>query len=261
MRPNLVKQKFLAGEPIVNAWLSIPSSYAAEVVASQGFDSVTVDLQHGMMGFESALGMLQAISITSATPFVRCPSNNPSEIMRLLDAGAYGVICPSIDTPEMARDFVAACRYPATGLRSFGPARGLLYGGTDYFSHANETIMALAMIESQQALDNLDAILDTPGLNGIYIGPNDLALSLGAKPGSTTDDAVSGAITKILAATRERGLLAGIFCSDGEAARARLDEGFHLVTPGNDANALAVASTSRLLAARGEKSASARGGY
>lgn len=261
MRPNLVKQKFLAGEPIVNAWLSIPSSYAAEVVASQGFDSVTVDLQHGMMGFESALGMLQAISITMATPLVRCPSNNPSEIMRLLDAGAYGVICPSIDTPEMARNFVAACRYPVTGVRSFGPARGLLYGGADYFSQANETVLALAMIESKQALDNLDDILDTPGLDGIYIGPNDLALSLGAKPGSTTDNVLQSAIARVLQATRERGLLAGIFCSDGEAARARLDEGFHLVTPGNDANALAVASTSRLMAARGEKSASARTGY
>ncbi|MDP9152935.1 MAG: aldolase/citrate lyase family protein [Pseudomonadota bacterium] len=261
MRPNLVKQKFLAGEPIVNAWLSIPSSYAAEVVASQGFDSVTVDLQHGMMGFESALTMLQAVSITPATPLVRCPSLNPPEIMKLLDAGAYGVICPSIDTPEMARQFVSACRYPDAGQRSFGPARGLLYGGPDYFSCANDTVLTLAMIESQQALDQLDAILDTPGLDGIYIGPNDLALSLGMKPGMQTNARLEEVIGQILRGARDRGLLAGIFCSDGAAAHSRLEEGFHLVTPGNDANALAVASTSRLLAARGAGGATARSGY
>jgi len=261
MRPNLTKAKFLAGEPIINAWLSIPSSYAAEVVASQGFDSVTVDLQHGMMGFESAIGMLQAISITSATPMVRCPSNNAAEIMRLLDGGAYGVICPSIDTPAMARDFVAACRYPATGLRSFGPARGALYGGADYVDHANDTVLTIAMIESMEALENLDAILDTPGLDGIYIGPNDLALRLGVKPGHMDDPLMQSTVATILTAACKRNLLAGIFCADGDAARARLDEGFHLVTPGNDANALAVASTSRLMAARGKTAVLARSGY
>ena len=263
MRPNLVKQKFRAGEPIVNAWLSIPSSYAAEVVASQGFDSVTVDLQHGMIGFDSALGMLQAISITTATPLVRCPSRDTADIMRLLDAGAYGVICPSIDTPAMAAHFVAACRYPGagSGTRSFGPARGLLYGGADYFSQANQTILALAMIESQQALDNLDAILETPGLDGVYVGPNDLALSLGVAPAAQPGAKVEQAIDRILAATITRGLIAGIFCSDGEAARRRLEQGFHLVTPGNDANTLAAASSARVLAARGGQSASTGNGY
>jgi 4-hydroxy-2-oxoheptanedioate aldolase len=265
MRSNLVKQKFLAGEPIVNAWLSIPSSYAAEVVACQGFDSVTVDLQHGMIGFDSAVCMLQAISITSATPLVRCPSRDAADIMRLLDAGAYGVICPSIDTPAMAAEFVAACRYPdtdaGTGTRSFGPARGLLYGGPDYFSQANQTILALAMIESQLALDNLDAILDTPGLDGIYVGPNDLALSLGATPAAQPGDKVEQAIDRILAATITRGLIAGIFCSDGEAARRRLEQGFHLVTPGNDANTLATASSARVLTARGGQGASTGNGY
>lgn len=207
--------------------------------------------------------MLQAISITQATPLVRCPSRDTADIMRLLDAGAYGVICPSIDTPTMAAEFVAACRYPGagTGTRSFGPARGLLYGGADYFMQANQTIIALAMIESQHALDNLDAILDTPGLDGIYVGPNDLALSLGVTPAAQPGDKVEQAIDQILTATLKRGLLAGIFCSDGEAARRRIEQGFHLVTPGNDANALASASSSRLLAARGERSASAGNGY
>lgn len=246
MRPNSVKNRFLSGQPITNGWLSIPSSYAAEVVASQGFDAVTVDLQHGMMDFETAMAMLQAISITSATPMVRCTSMDAPQIMRLLDAGAYGIICPSIDTPELARAFVDACRYPPVGKRSFGPARGLLYGGPDYFEHANDHTLALAMIESKQAISELEAILDTPGLDGIYIGPNDLALSMGCKPGSETEGVVGDAIAQILRAARRRNLLCGIFCASAALARQRLDEGFHLVTPGNDANILGSSCKSRI---------------
>jgi 4-hydroxy-2-oxoheptanedioate aldolase len=246
MRPNTAKDRFLAGQPIVNGWLSIPSSYAAELVARQGFHAVTVDMQHGMMGFETAMTMLQAISATDATPLVRSPSLDEPTIMRLLDAGAYGVICPQIDNADMAARFVSACRYAPQGGRSFGPARGLLYGGADYFDHANHHVLALAMIESQAALDNLDAILATPGLDGIYVGPNDLALSLGMKPGAEMGGIVADAIARILAATRARGLLAGIFCSSSALARQRLAEGFHLVTPGNDANMLGLACKTRI---------------
>lgn len=246
MRPNLIQQRFRAQQPVVNAWLSIPSSYSAEVVARQGYHAVTVDLQHGMMDFETAMAMLQAIGSTDATPLVRCSAVDGPQIMRLLDAGAYGVICPQVDSPELAQRFVAACRYPPAGTRSFGPARGVLYGGADYFDHANTHVLAIAMIESCEALDALDAILDTPGLDGIYVGPNDLALSLGARPGTEHDTRVANAIARILAAARQRGLLAGIFCSDEKLARQRLAEGFHLVTPGNDAAILAQACKSRM---------------
>jgi 4-hydroxy-2-oxoheptanedioate aldolase len=246
MRLNHAKERFLAGQPIVNAWLSIPSSYAAEVVARQGFHSVTVDAQHGMMGFETAMTMLQAISTTDATPMVRCPTLDTSVIMRLLDAGAYGVICPQIDDAEMAARFVAACRYAPQGSRSFGPARGPLFAGPDYFDRANTHVLTLAMIESQQALDNLDDILATPGLDGIYVGPNDLALSLGQRPGAEIGGIVAEAIARIVAATRAKGLLAGIFCASSELARQRLAQGFHLVTPGNDANMLGLICKSRL---------------
>jgi 4-hydroxy-2-oxoheptanedioate aldolase len=246
MRPNLLKQRFAEGRPLVNAWLSIPSAYAAELVAHQGFDSVTVDLQHGMIGFEAAVGMLQAISTTGAVPLVRSQSTNGPEIMKLLDAGAYGVICPQVDTAALAASFVAAVRYPPHGVRSFGPARGLLYGGADYASRANHEILALAMIESRQAMQELEAILDTPGLDGVYVGPNDLSLALGGAPGSEPGGHVGEAIDEILQQARKRGLLAGIFCSGGEAASRRLAQGFHLVTPGNDANVLASGYKARL---------------
>lgn len=246
MRPNLIQQRFRAQQPIVNAWLSIPSSYSAEIVARQGYHAVTVDMQHGMMDFETAMMMLQAISGTDATPLVRCPAVDGPQIMRLLDAGAYGVICPQVDSPELAQRFVAACRYPPAGTRSFGPARGVLYGGADYFDHANTHVLALAMIESREALDALDAILDTPGLDGIYVGPNDLALSLGVRPGLEKDGPVADAIARILTAARQRGLLAGIFCTDAALARQRLAEGFHLVTPGNDAAVLGQGSKTRM---------------
>lgn len=236
MRPNTLRNLKAERRTIANAWLSIGSSYSAEIVAHAGFDAVTVDLQHGMIGFEAALAMLQAISTTSAVPLVRPPSSNPAELMRCLDAGAYGLICPLISTPEEAAGFVAACRYPPVGGRSFGPARGLLYGGSDYAGAANDEILLLAMIETAEGLANLEAIVATPGLDGIYVGPNDLALALGCKAVPESDEKMMiDAVERIRAATAAAGKLSGIFCSGGAGAAKRAAEGFDLVTPGNDA--------------------------
>lgn len=239
MRPNRLRQMKAEGQTIVNAWLSIGSSFSAEIVSHQGFDAVTVDRQHGMMGFETTVSMLQAISTTSAVPLVRPSQNDPAEIMRLLDAGAYGVICPMISTRFDAEKLVAACRYPPIGQRSFGPARGLLYGGADYATYANNEMLVIAMIETAAALENLTEIIATPGLDGIYIGPNDLALALGKPPKiESVDPMVIEAIATTREAAAKRGLITGIFCSSGSAAAARRAEGFDLVTPGNDATLL-----------------------
>ena len=236
MRRNVLRDLKSADKPIVNAWLSIGSSYCAEIVAHGGYDAVTVDCQHGMMGFDVALTMLQAISTTSAIPLVRPSRNDPAEIMRWLDAGAYGLICPMISTRAEAEAFVAACRYPPLGNRSFGPSRGLLYGGADYAAKANQEILVLGMIETREGLDNLDAIVATPGLDGIYIGPNDLALALGRDPKPESEDPVMiEAIERVRASTVATGGVAGIFCSGGAGAAQRVREGFDLVTPGNDA--------------------------
>src|SRR5690554_2533342 len=137
-----------------------------------------------MIGFDSALPMFQALSATPAIPLARVPVNDGAQIMRLLDAGAYGIICPMISTVDDAARFVSACRYPPKGDRSFGPSRGLLYGGADYYHHADNEILRIGMIETREGLANLDDILSVEGLDGIYIGPNDLSLALGEAPSS-----------------------------------------------------------------------------
>lgn len=253
MRANRLRTLKRDGQPIVNAWLSIGSTYTAEIIAHQEFDSATVDLQHGMIGFETGLVMLQALSTTDVVPMVRPPSDDPSVIMKLLDAGAYGVICPMISTRADAERLVRTCRYPPAGNRSFGPARGLLYGGIDYREHANEEVLVFAMIETVEGLAHVDEIVATPGLDGIYIGPNDLALALGHSPvNESPEPEMVAAIETIRAASCNAGLITGIFCGDGKAAHRRLEEGFDLVTPGNDAMILKAGLSQATSAARAE---------
>lgn len=251
MSTNTVKQRLAAGETIINGWLAIASSYSAELVGMAGFDSVTVDCQHGMIGFDAALPMLQALSATPAVPIARVPSNDGPQIMRLLDAGARGIICPMISTPDDARRFVSACRYPPSGNRSFGPARAMLRAGLDYFKNANDDILTIGMIETQAGLDNLASILAVDGLDGIYIGPNDLSLSLGQTPSAEPTAPIAiDAIAHICEQVRAHKKVAGIFCSSGQAAAMRIDQGFQMVTPGNEAGLLAAACRNALLEAK-----------
>jgi 4-hydroxy-2-oxoheptanedioate aldolase len=240
MRENNVKTIWQNGGAVVNGWASIPSSVSAEIMAHQGWDSITVDLQHGLVDYQTALTMLQAISTKDVTPMARVPWLEPGIIMKLLDAGAYGIICPMINTREEAETFVAACRYAPQGMRSFGPTRALFYAGSDYAKHANDTVLALAMIETKQALDNVKAIVGTPGLNGIYIGPSDLSLSMGYTPKLDQEEpAVVEAIGQILKAAKEAGIRAGIHCLEPAYAKRMIEQGFDLVTIGSDIRLLA----------------------
>ena len=174
-----LRDTWAKGAGAVNAWLAIPSPVTAEIAAMQDFDSVTVDLQHGLNDYQIALSMLQAISTSDKTALVRVPWNEPGIIMKLLDAGALGVICPMINTRADAEAFVCACRYTPEGYRSAGPTRAMLVHGADYIAKANDAVVTLAMIETKEALDNVAEIVATPGLTGIYVGPSDLSLSLG----------------------------------------------------------------------------------
>ena len=131
MRKNLVKKLFREGKPIINGWLQIPSSFSAEVMAKQGWDSLTIDMQHGVIDYPNALQMLQAISSTETIPLAKVNWKEPGQIKKILDAGCYGVICPMVSNKQQAENFVKACMYPPNGYRSYGPIRGLLYGGSD----------------------------------------------------------------------------------------------------------------------------------
>ena len=243
MRPNRLREIWQAGGAVVNGWLAIPNSFSAETMAHQGWDSLTIDMQHGVIDYQAMVTMLQAISTTNTVPVVRVPWLEPGILMKSLDAGAYAVICPMINTREDAEKLVAYTHYAPQGTRSYGPVRALLYGGADYPQHANETIVTLAMIETVQALDNLDDILSTPGLDAIYIGPSDLSIALGCKP--SFDDLappVAQAVDHILARAQAHGVVAGIHNGAPEAARQRIAKGFQFVTIGSDARLMAAGS-------------------
>ena len=209
-------------------------------MAHQGWDSLTIDLQHGVIDYAAAVAMLTAISTTDTVPVVRAPWLDPGIIMKMLDAGAYAVICPMVNTRADAELLVAATHYAPRGTRSFGPVRALLYGGADYALHADDTIVVFAMIETKQALDNLEDIVSVKGLDAVYIGPSDLSLALGCKP--TFDDVeppVAEAIDRILASAKKHGIAAGIHNGTPEAALKRIEKGFQFVTVSSDARLMA----------------------
>ncbi len=240
MRENRIRTLWNSGGAAVNGWLAIPSTFSAETMAHQGWDSLTVDLQHGVVDYQAAVAMLTAISTTPTVPVVRVPWLEPGILMKMLDAGAYGVICPMINTREDAQKLVAYTHYAPRGTRSFGPIRALLYGGADYPQHANDTIVTFAMLETRQALDNLDAILSVEGLDAIYIGPSDLSLALGCKPAfDDIDPPVAQAIDHILARAKAHGVRAAIHNGTPEAALKRIEKGFQFVTVSSDARLLA----------------------
>jgi len=163
MRKNLSLAKWRRGEPSIGAWLSLANTHTAELMANAGFDWLCVDLQHGLIDYGDLRHMLPAISTTETTPLVRVTINAPAEIMKVLDAGAMGVIVPLVNTAEEAAAAVSACRYPPVGTRSFGPARAALYGGRGYVAEANDEIACIVMIETEAGLRNLEAIVTTPG--------------------------------------------------------------------------------------------------
>lgn len=247
MRENKLLTLWREGKPAINAWLSIGNGYSAEILASGGYDAVLVDLQHGMFDFSDAVTMLTAISTQAAVPIARVPGNDLPMINKVLDAGAYGIICPMIESAADAKRLVDACRYPPQGGRSFGPARGITYGGADYFSHANANILVLGMIETPKGVAAIDEILAVPGLDGIYIGPNDLALTMGHAPGvEPFVPPVARTIDMLLAKTKAARKYAGIFCITLEEASRAIASGFNLVTPGNDAGMLRAEMARRL---------------
>ena len=248
MRKNKLKEIFKSGKSAVNGWLQIPNSFTAELMAHQNWDSLTLDMQHGVIDYPNAVGMLQAISTTNVVPMARVNWNEPGQIMKILDAGAYGIICPMVSNKKEAENFVKACMYPPEGYRSYGPIRGLVYGGPDYVDEANNEILKFAMIETKESLENLDEIMKTPGLDGIYIGPADLSLAIGQKPSfdKPEGDPVYEVIMKILDHAKKNGIIAGIQNGQPEYAEKMIKKGFQLVTIGSDQRYMTAASKAAL---------------
>ena len=224
MIKNKLRQSWDAGKPTLNGWLSIGNSFSAEIMAEQGYDSICIDLQ----------------------PWVRTPWLEPGIIMKALDAGAYGIICPMIDTPEKAAEFVSYVRYPPAGTRSFGPTRVNFAVGGNYAREANDEILAFAMVESAEAMSNLEAIAATPGLDGIYVGPADLTFSLSngqlAPAFDREEPEMIEAIKEIATACKSAGIRSALHCgTPGYASRA-IDWGFNMTTVSNDVRLLASAA-------------------
>jgi 4-hydroxy-2-oxoheptanedioate aldolase len=253
MIKNTLKDIWGAGRPSINGWLSIGNAFTAEIMAAQGYDSVTIDIQHGALDYSSALPMLQAIRASGVVPMVRVPWREPGIIMKALDAGALGIICPMVNSAAEAAEFVSYTRYPPAGQRSFGPTRATIaYGGYDL--SANDAVLALAMIETREGMERVDEIAATPGLDGIYIGPADL--TLGTQDGrlppgfDREEEEMIALIKRILAACKSNGIRACLHCgTPGYAARA-ISWGFDMTTVSGDSRLLAAAASASVKAWR-----------
>jgi 4-hydroxy-2-oxoheptanedioate aldolase len=235
----------LDGEgPITNAWLSLSDPFVAELIASQGWHAVTVDRQHGRVGPGGLWELALAITARGASPMARISHLDVAEICHTLDAGFEGIICPMVNSPEEARALVEACKYPPVGMRSFGPTRAALGRETDFVAVSGASTVCLAMIETRAALDRLDGILEQPGLDGVYIGPADLALSLGRPPAlDDTSEETLELLEGIARRTIAHGKVAAVHCASADYARLMTGYGYRLVTVGSDVRFLRAAGS------------------
>ena len=237
MRKNLIKEIWRKGNAAINGWLSIPSSITAESMANVGWDSLTIDVQHGLNDYSTSIPMLQAISTTNTVPFARVPWNEPGIIMKMLDAGVYGIIAPMINSKEECEKFVSYCMYPPLGQRSFGPTRAKIYGGDDYFEGANNEIIKLAMIETKLAMENINEILSVENLDGVYIGPADMSISYGMIPKfDVKEDPIYTNIKEIVINAKKNNKIAGIHNGSAKYALEMIDLGLQFVTISSDLN-------------------------
>lgn len=235
-------------------WCTIPSTIICEIVARQDFDCIAVDLQHGLIGFNDAVQMIQVINARTDHVLARIPWNEPAIVMKLLDAGYLGIICPMVNNRHDAEALVQNCAYPPLGRRSFGPIRAKhKYKTTEYRDVVND-IVIIAMIETLEGLANAREIIATQGIHGVYIGPSDLSLAFGLEPSlKPTEPKLIAAIEEIRAAAAASNKFVGIACDSGQLAAARFREGFDMATIGTDAAILEEALASGLKAAVANK--------
>ncbi|QEN85931.1 2,4-dihydroxyhept-2-ene-1,7-dioic acid aldolase [Labrys sp. KNU-23] len=246
MIKNKLKQAWAEGRPTINGWLSIGNPFTAEIMAAQDYDSVTVDVQHGALDYSMLLPMFQAVRASGVVPMARVPWLEPGIIMKALDAGAYGIICPMVNTARQAAEFVSYMRYPPLGQRSFGPTRANFSAGANYAAEANDEILAFAMVETAEAMANLEGIAATPGLDGIYVGPADLTFSLHqgrlAPAFDREEPEMIEALQTIVAACRKSGKSVALHCGTPDYATRAIAWGFDMTTVSGDSRLLAAAA-------------------
>jgi 4-hydroxy-2-oxoheptanedioate aldolase len=224
LRPRLE-----VGAPLFGTWIASADPLTAENMGRVGFDFVALDTQHGGISEAQLLPLLQALDGTGTPALVRVNWLDPALIMRAADLGAAGVVVPMVSTADDARGAVAAIRYPPRGMRSFGPVRS-------YYSPdgTSEEPLCLVMVETAEAMANLDAIAGTPGLDGILVGPVDLALSMGLGLSLEMPGEVLGAIEQVVAACRRHGIVSASVALGPANAKAQLERGVRLLTSGAD---------------------------
>lgn len=261
MRENALRLRWGDQQPAIGGWLQVPGSFSAEIMANAGFDWVCVDLQHGIIDYTAMVPMLQAISTTATVPLVRVPWNETGIIGKALDAGARGVIVPMVNTGSEAAAAVAACRYAPRGHRSYGPTRAAYYAGFDYFEHANDDVICTVMVETREALENLDDILSVEGVDAVFVGPADLSITLGLKPAADNPDEVFvAAIDRILDACKRHGVVPGI-AGNPKTAPKRIEQGFLLVEAASDAALLGIGAARALRSVAPSRDAEERSSY
>ena len=220
-----------SNKAVINGWLSIPNSFTAEAFGKMGWDSITIDMQHGQNDYQSNIAMLQSLANSKSVPITRVPWNEPGIIMKMLDLGVMGIIAPMINTKKECEKFVSYCYYPPMGQRSFGPMRAQLIHGTDYFNLANDNIISFAMIETKEAVENLEEILSVPKLTGVYIGPADMSSSYGLPPKfDVKEDPVYSNIKLISEMANKYGKIAAIHTGSPSYAKEMIDIGYKFVT-------------------------------
>ena len=235
MFTNKVKELWQAGKPVATAWCCLTDPYSTEAMVRAGFDALILDAQHGMsIGPDQAARWLQIVGQADVTSIVRVPWNEPAFAQAVLDSGAQGVIVPMISTVEEAKKAIGACRYPPVGYRSGGPNRARFYG-LDYFDRANDEILCLLMMETVSGIENLEEIAQIPGCDGYFVGPGDLAFSLGIHPREGAKDPRHAALVqRVIDVARAHGQNAGIWSLTPEESLLRCEQGFNLNPAFND---------------------------
>ena len=244
------KHRLDRGERFVGTFISLPSPESAEVFAEVGYDWLIIDTEHGPFDALLAQRMLQAVG-GRCPCVVRVPSNDEVWIKKALDIGSAGVLVPLVNTAEAAARVARACRYAPAGVRGMGGARAHRYGVgfQDYVERADREILAIVQAEHIQAVENIEAIVRVPGIDAVFVGPYDLSASMG-KPGQIRDPEVTEAIRRVRDAVLGAGLRAGIYCSDGAAARDAVQQGYSLIGMSTDMSLLVKAAGQELASAR-----------